>query len=150
MYIVYESRRGRARRAAEAVAENAAAHGVPSLLRSISSAVPNDILEAPALIAGCWAKIDTPGGGEPVRTMAKWIENLPELHGKPIGLFCTYTFFPHTFADTATRTAEALSLLGRAIEEKGGKVVSSHSLYFKAFEKSAGIVVDEVLQHTGI
>ena len=148
MYIVYESRRGRARRAAEAVAEAAAAHGVPTLLRSKDEAVPDDLLEAPALIAGCWAKIDTPFGGEAVRGMSQWIETLPELHGKPIGLYCTYTFFPHTFADTATRTAEALAMMSRAIEEKGGKVVSSHSLHFQAFAKGAEDLVAEVLNHT--
>ncbi|MDJ0664865.1 MAG: hypothetical protein QNJ75_09910 [Acidimicrobiia bacterium] len=148
MYIVYESRRGKARRAAEAVAEAAAARGVPSLLRSIEEAVPDDILEAPALIAGCWAKIDTPLGGETVHATSGWIENLPELHGKPIGLFCTYTFFPHTFADTATRTAEALAVMSRAIEEKGGKVVSAHSLHFQAFGKGAEELVAEVLDYT--
>ena len=148
MYIVYESRRGKARRAAEAVAEAAAARGVPSLLRSIEEAVPEDILEAPALIVGCWAKIDTPIGGETVRAASRWIEALPELHGKPIGLFCTYTFFPHTFADTATRTAEALAVMSRSIEEKGGKVVSAHSLHFQAFGKGAEELVAEVLDYT--
>jgi flavodoxin len=148
MYIVYESRRGRARRAAESVAEAAAARGVPTLLRSIEEAVPDDILEAPALIAGCWTKIDTPHGGETVQSVSQWFETLPELHGKPVGLFCSYTFFPHTFADTATRTAEALARLTRAVETKGGKVVSSHSLHFQAFDKGAEELVAEVLEHT--
>ena len=148
MYIVYESRRGRARRAAEAVAEAAASHGVPTLMRSMSEAVSEDIVDAPALIVGCWTKVDTPFGGEPVAVVSKWIAGLPELHGKPIGMFCTYTFFPHTFSDTAARTAEVLALLGGAIEEKGGKVVSSHALHFQAFEKGAETLVTEVLDHT--
>ncbi len=148
MYIVHESGRGKARRAAEAVAKAAAAHGMPTLVRSTSDAISDDILEAPALVAGCWTKIDTPYGGEPVRSMSNWIEALPELHGKPVGLFCAFTFFPHTFADTATRTAEALALLARGIEEKGGKVVSSHSLHIQELEKGAETLVTEVLEHT--
>ncbi len=148
MYIVYESRRGRARRAAEAVAEAAAARGVPTLTRSIEQAVPDDILESSALIIGCCVQIDTPGGGDPVRSTAVWIGSLPELNGKPIGLFCTYTFFPHTFADTATRTAEALAAMSRAVEEKGGKVVSSHSLHFQAFDTGAETIVAEVAEYT--
>lgn len=74
---------------------------------------------------------------------------LPELHGKPVGLYCSYTFFPHTFADTATRTAEALARMSRAIEDKGGRVVSSHSLHFQEFAKGAADLVGEVLDHTG-
>jgi flavodoxin len=149
MYIVYESRRGRARRAAEAVAAAAASHGMPTLVRAMSDAISDDILEAPALIVGCWVRVDTPFGGDPVRSVTSWIESLPELHGKPIGMFCTYTFFPHTFSDTAARTSEALAVLSGAIEEKGGKVVSSHSLHFQAFEKGAETLVTEVLDHTG-
>lgn len=150
MYIAYESRRGRARRAAEAVAEAAASHGVATLVRSINEAVSEDILAAPGLVVGCWTRVDTPFGGDPVRLVSKWIESLPELHGKPIGLFCTYTFFPHTFADTAARTSEVLALLSAGIETKGGKVVSSHSFHFQEFENSAKILVDEVLDHMAV
>ncbi|MDX2342300.1 MAG: hypothetical protein QNL12_00495 [Acidimicrobiia bacterium] len=148
MYIAYEGRRGRARRAAEAVADAAASRGVPTLVRSINEAVSEDLLAAPALVIGCWTKVDTPFGGEPVRLVTKWISALPELHGKPVGIFCTYTFFPHTFADTAARTAEVLALLGAGIEQRGGKVVSSHSFHFQAFEKSAATLVSEILDHT--
>lgn len=147
MYVAYESRRGRARRAAEAVAEAAASHGVATLVRSISDAVSNDLVDAPALVVGCWTKVDTPFGGQPVRTVSNWIRSLPELHGKPVGLFCTYTFFPHTFADTTARTSEVLALLGGAIEEMGGKVVSSHAFHFQAFESSAETLVTELLDH---
>ncbi|MCP4304026.1 MAG: hypothetical protein GY788_03920 [bacterium] len=147
MYITYESRRGRARKAAEAVAESAANHGESILVRTIAEAVPDDILAAPALIIGCWTRVDTPFGGEPVRLVTKWIDSLPELHGKPIGMFCTYTFFPHTFADTAARTAEVLALLGAGVERKGGKVVSSHAFHFQAFETSAETLVSEVIDH---
>jgi flavodoxin len=147
MYIAYESRRGRARRAAEAVAEAAASHGVATLVRSIDVAVAEDLLAAPALIIGCWTKVDTPFGGEPVRRVSTWIDSLPELHGKPIGVFCTYTFFPHTFADTTARTSEVLARIGASLERKGGKVVSSHAFHFQAFEDSAETMASEVIGH---
>lgn len=147
MYITYEGRRGRARRAAEAIAEAAASHGVATLVRSINEAVPEDIQAAPALIIGCWTKVDTPFGGEPVRLVTKWIDSLPELHGKPVGMFCTYTFFPHTFADTTARTSEVLALLSAGTENKGGKVVSSHAFHFQEFGNSAKTLVAEVVDH---
>ena len=129
------------------MAEAAADHGVSTLIRSINEAVSKDIQTAPALVIGCWTKVDTPFGGEPVRLVTKWIDSLPELHGKPVGMFCTYTFFPHTFADTAARTSEVLALLGAGVERKGGKIVSSHSFHFQAFEKSAETLVSEVIDH---
>ena len=147
MYIAYESRRGRAHRAADSVAEAAASLGVATLVRSIDEAVSDDLTANPALVVGCWVKVDTPFGGEPVRRVVDWMESLPNLHGKPVGLFCTYTFFPHTFADTAARTSEVLAELGRMIEEKGGKVVASHSFHYQAFESSAQTLVEEVLDH---
>jgi len=150
MYIAYESRRGRARRAAEAVAEAAASHGVSTLVRPIHDAVSEDIQAAPALIVGCWTRVDTPFGGEPTQRISTWIESLPELHGKPVGMFCTYSFFPHTFADTATRTSEVLALLTAGIEDKGGKVVSSHSFHFQSFERSAETLVSEVINHMAV
>jgi hypothetical protein len=117
-------------------------------MRSIHEAVSKDVEESPALITGCGAKIDTPFGGEQVKAVSRWIETLPVLHGKPVGVFCTYTFFPHTFADTAARTAEVLAVIGGVVEAKGGKVVSSHALHFQAFDKGAETLVTEVLEHT--
>ena len=145
---MYESRRGRARRAAEAVAEAAADQGVATLIRSIHEAVPEDLLAAEALVAGCWTRVDTPFGGEPVRHVVDWIEGLPPLDGKPVGIFCTYTFFPHTFADTTARASEVLAALGQAVELKGGKVVASHPFHFQAFEQSAATLVSEIVNHT--
>jgi flavodoxin len=147
MYIVYESRRGRARRAAEAVAEAAADRGVATLIRSVPEAVTEDLLGAKSLVAGCWTRVDTPFGGEPVRHVVDWIEGLPSLDGMPVGIFCTYTFFPHTFADTTARASEVLAALGQAVELKGGKVASSHPFHFQAFEQSAATLVEEMVDH---
>lgn len=147
MYVVYESRHGRARRAAEEVAEAAASQGIATIIRSVAEVVPEDLGAAGALVVGCWTRVDTPFGGEPVRHMVKWIEGLPDLDGKPVGVFCTYAFFPHTFADTTARVSEVLAALARAFELKGGKIVSSHSLHFGEFEGNASLLVSEVAEH---
>lgn len=150
MYIVYEGRRGRARRAAEAVAQAAAEKGIATILRSIDEAVAEDLLGAKALVAGCWTRVDTPFGGEPVRRTVEWIESLPALDGKPVGVFCTYTFFPHTFADTTARASEVLAALSSGLELKGGKIVASHPLHYQAFEAGATKLVDEMVDHLSI
>ncbi len=144
---MYEGQRGRARRAAEAVAEAAASRSVATLIRSINEVAAEDLQRAEALVVGCWTRVDTPFGGEPVRRLLDWSQGLPELDGKPIGVFCTYAFFPHTFADTTARTSEVLALLTAGLEQKGGKVVSSHPFHFKAFPKSATTLVSEMVDH---
>jgi len=147
MYVVYEGRRGRARRAAEAVAEAAASRGVATLIRSIDEAVAEDLQTAEALVVGCWTRVDTPFGGEPVRRVVDWAQSLPALDGKPIGVFCTYAFFPHTFADTTARASEVLALLTAGFEQKGGKIVSCHPFHFQAFPGSATTLVSEMVDH---
>lgn len=147
MHVAYEGRRGRARRAAEAIAEAAASRGVATLTRSINEVAAEDLQKAEALVVGCWTRVDTPFGGEPVRRMTDWLQGLPDLDGKPIGVFCTYAFFPHTFADTTARASEVLALLSAGFEQKGGKVVSSHPFHFQAFPESATTLVSEMVDH---
>jgi len=146
--VAYESRRGWARRAADAVADAAASHGVATLIRRIDQISPDHLAAADALVAGCWTPGKVPFGDRPTRRMTAWIERLPPLDGKPVGLFCTYRFFPHTFADTTTRAAETLHELSSRFEMKGATVAATRSIHFKAIEESATDLIDRVLAQT--
>jgi hypothetical protein len=79
------------------------------------------------LIAGCETRVGRPVGGEPTQRLTSWIDGLPDFDGLLVGVFCTYSLFPYTLADTAARTAGVLNRLERAFHQKGGKVVDTRS-----------------------
>jgi len=144
--VAYEGQRGRAGLAADAIAKAAGAYSIPTLVREIDDIAPGDFAVVDALIAGCWTPGDVPFGGEPTLRMASWIESLQPFDGMPIGVFCTYTFFPHTFADTAARTAETLNEMSNRFELRGGRVVASRSMYIKSLADAAADLVGRVLE----
>ncbi len=116
--VVCESERGRTGSAADAIAAAAARNGADALASTIDDTPPARVAQADAVILGCWAPGKVPFGDEPARRLADWIETLPNLDGKPVGVFCVYRFFPHTFADMATRVAETeLRLVDRLVRK---------------------------------
>jgi flavodoxin len=145
--VAYEGRRGRARQAADAVADAAASRGVAALIRAIDEVEPAHLTTTAAVIAGCWTVGKVPFGDRPTRRMARWVETLPPLDGKPVGLFCTYRFFPHTFADMTTRTAETLHDLSHRFELNGAKVVATRSINLRSIDSDAAKLVDRTFEH---
>jgi flavodoxin len=142
--VAYESSRGRAGEAARAIADAVAVHGTASLVLSIEDIRPSYVDDVGLLIAGCWTPGRVPFGDRPTRLMVKWIEGLRELPGKPIGLFCTYRFFPRTFADTATRTAETLNEMGDSFTSIGARVLATRSINVGSLDKGAANLVTRV------
>jgi menaquinone-dependent protoporphyrinogen IX oxidase len=145
--VAYEGRRGRTRRAADVFADVLASRSVATIVRDIDAIGAGDLSAADAMIAGCFTPGDVPFGGPPTEHMSRWIEALPDLDGMAIAVFCTYTFFPHTFADTAARTAETLNEMSTRFELRGGKVVATRSMYTKSLEAAAADLVDKLLQY---
>ena len=148
MYVVCENRRGKVSQAADAISEAAASHGVATLVRSIDEVVLDDLLAADVVVVGCKVQSDTPFGGEPARRMADWVDDLVPLDGLPVGVFCTYAFFPHTFADVVARTSAVLATLSAAFELKGGKVVATQGLHQGELVGAAESFVSKVLGGT--
>jgi flavodoxin len=147
LVVVYESTRGHAAGAAGVLADALTAHGVTVVVRCIADIEPGDTQNADAIIAGCWTPGRAPFGDEPCRNLASWIEELQPLQGKPVGLFCTYRFFAHTFADMATRTAETERELETRFERRGAKVAAKRSLHFRSVEDDAPQLVEKVLEY---
>jgi len=145
--VVCESQRGRAAAVAEAARDAARARGFGATIGVIDDLAPATIASAAALIAGCWMPGKAPFGDEPLQRMMGWIDSLEPLDGKPIGVYCTYRFFPHTFADTATRTAETEHLLQAKFEELGGKVAAKRAIHVNSIEEDTAALVDAVLEH---
>ena len=145
-YVVFESPHGKARRAAEVIAEKAAAVGFGATVHSLDNSDTEDIAAADALVVGCTAQIDTPFGGDIRSHTSHWAAGLPDLAGKPVAVYCTFSFFPHTFADVTARTSEVLDLLTRSLESRGGTVVAARGIQNRKLEEGAEALVTELRQ----
>jgi flavodoxin len=145
--VVCESQRGHAFEVAEAARDAAKERGFGATVGVMEDIAPSTIAVADALIAGCWMPGKAPFGDEPMQRMVDWIESLEPLEGKPIGIFCTYRFFPHTFADMATRTAETERGLKVRFEHKGGNVAAKRSIHMNSIKEDAAALVEAVLEH---
>lgn len=144
LFIVYEGQRAKAGKIAEMLAERVADVGIDATAIDLDEAHDIDVTSADALAIGCGAKVDTPFGGDSTTGLASWIAGLPDLRGMPVVVFCTYRFFPNTFADVTTRTAEILSGLEAAIGRRDGTVISSHAINRRHPEEGLTAVVEDV------
>jgi flavodoxin len=140
--VAYDGEHGQIRQVADAVADAAASRGVATILLSVGDIEPTHVDSADGVIAGCWTPGDVPFGGKPTRRMATWIDSLPPLNNKPVGVFCLFRFFPHTFADTTTRVAESLDQLSNRFEMKGANVAVTQSIHTKSIDEDATLLVD--------
>lgn len=145
--VVHGGQHGRACSAAEAIAEAADSRGLSTLVRSVDEATPADVSAADAVIAGCWVPGREPLSNEMTLRMMGWIQGLAPMSGKPVGLFCTYRFFPYTFADMATRTARMENELAVRFERKGARIVAMRSIHFKSIDEEAAGLVRSLIDH---
>jgi hypothetical protein len=128
------------------VACAAASRGVATVIRAIDEVEPARLANADAVIAGCWTPGMAPFGGRPMRRMERWIEGLSPFDEMSVGLFCTYRFFPHTFADTTVRTAKTLRNLSSLFEARGAKVAATRAINFNSIGEEAAILVERLLE----
>ena len=143
LFIVFEGQRGKTGKIAGMLAERATEAGFTATAVDVEEARTLDITTADIIAVGCSAIVDTPFGGESTHAMSTFVSELPDLRGTPAIVFCTYRFFPHTFADVTTRTAEILGELEAAVERRGGTVISSHAINRRhAVDGVAAIVSD--------
>ena len=144
--VVCESERGRASSVTDAARDAIRERGFEATVGVIEDVAVSTIATADALIAGCWMPGKAPFGDEPMQRMSTWIDSLEPLEGKPVGVFCTYRFFPHTFADTATRTAETEHLLADRFESRGGTIAIKRSIHVNSIEADTVALVEAVLE----
>ena len=145
MYIVYGSSGSKAQRAADEIARAAAVRQVEATVHSIDEIDLHALADDDVLVVGCVAKVDTPFGGRPATEADSWVSNLPDLQGKATAVFCTYSFFPHTFADVTTRTAEVLTGLEQSVADRGGTIVASRAILSRRMTEGASAFVDDII-----
>ena len=115
--VAYESRGGRTRRAAEAVADAVRICGSEATVKTLKDTTAEDVDRSDAIAIGCWVEGFVFFKVGPARAALALLERLPALGGKPAAVFCTYAFNPHT----------TLATLRKSLETKGAKVVAQNA-----------------------
>ncbi len=115
--ITYESRGGRTRRAAEAVAAAIRALGFEAIVKTFKEVTAAEVAQSDAIAVGTWVEGFLFFGVGPAKGALEGIGRLPALGGKPTGVFCTYALNPR----------DTLPTLRKALETKGAKVVGENS-----------------------
>jgi flavodoxin len=91
--VLYNSRNGHTREAAEAIAEVVRDRNHEAIVKSVIEVQKKDVEKAEALFVGTWVHGMILFGVKPAGAEA-WVPALPSLQGKPVGVFCTYAFNP--------------------------------------------------------
>ncbi len=137
--VLYQSRSGHTRRAAEAIGEAARALKGEAVVKSVIEVGEADVARADVLFVGTWVQglilfAVKPAGAE------LWVPALPPLGvkvkratggltagikmatplgGKPVGVFCTYAFHPRG----------SLRALGAMLTGRGATVVGERAFH---------------------
>lgn len=112
--ILYQSRSGHTRQAAEAVAGAARDLGHSVAVTSVIEARQTEVEQADLLFIGTWIQGFILFGVKPAGADL-WVPALPKLTGKPVAVFCTYAFNPHRSLD---RLSDLLTAQGATVVNK--------------------------------
>ena len=115
--VAYESRGGRTRRAAEAVADAVRARGSDATLKALSEITAQDIEHADAVAIGSWVQGFIVVKVGPAKAALDALGRLPAMGGKPAAVFCTYAANPRA----------TLATMRRSLEAKGATVVAENA-----------------------
>jgi flavodoxin len=109
--VLYQSRSGHTRHAAEAVARAARDLGHSAAVKSVIEARQADVEQADLLFIGTWVQGFILFGVKPAGADL-WVPALPKLAGKPVAVFCTYAFNPRRSLD---RLSDLLAAQGAVV-----------------------------------
>ena len=115
--VAYESRGGRTRRAAEALADAVRARGSEVTLKALKDTTAEDVERSDAIAIGSWVEGFVFFNVGPAKATLAGVKRLPVLGGKPVAVFCTYGFNPRA----------TLATLRQSLEAKGAKVVAENA-----------------------
>lgn len=115
--VAYESRGGRTRRAAEAVASAVREHGWNATLKALSETTAQDIEKHDAVAVGAWVEGFIVVKVGPAKAALEAVGRLPAMGGKPAAVFCTYAVDPRA----------TLATLRGSLEAKGATVVAENA-----------------------
>jgi flavodoxin len=133
--VLYQSRKGHTRSAAEAIARAAHTLNHNVNIKSIIEVRPTDVENANVLFIGTWIQGFILFGVKPAGAEL-WVQSLPSLAGKSVGIFCTYAFNPRG----------SLQSLGVMLEAHGATLVGQRAFHQNHPGDGAEMFVKSVLQ----
>lgn len=133
--VLYQSRGGHTRDAAEAIAQAARSLGHETAVRSVIQVSATDVEQADVLFVGTWVQGFILFGVKPAGADL-WVPSLPPLEGKAVGVFCTYAFSPRG-------SLRALSAMLRA---RGATVLGEKAFHRRRPRHGAESFVRQILQ----
>jgi flavodoxin len=116
--VIYHSRSGHTRDAAEAIARAARERSCDVAVKSAAEVRQVDIEKADMLFVGTWVHGMILFGVRPAGA-EQWIPSLPPFNGKPVGVFCTYAFHPRG----------SLKALSELLEARGAIICTQRAFY---------------------
>ena len=133
--VLYQSRKGHTRAAAEAIGQAARdlRHNVH--VKSVIEVRKVDVEAADVLFVGAWVHGFILFGVRPAGAEL-WVPALPSLAGKKVGVFCTYAFNPRG----------SLQALGAMLSARGATVLGQHAVQRSQPGAGAESFVQSVLQ----
>ena len=111
--IVYDSKTGKTAKAAEAMGKTLGVHGHQCQVQSVAQADPAEVVEADLVCIGTWVKGLFILLQHPNPESMQFIEQLGNLEGKKVMVFCTYLL----------ASGSTLPQMMKALEGKGAEVV---------------------------
>lgn len=131
--VVYASRTGNTRRAAELIGTAAADRGHTVSIQSVDDLDYKSLADADLVVLGTWVSGHFVIGQKPgdARRLAK----VPKLTGKPVAIFLTYALNP----------GSALGKLEKALVREGANVVGGYAWKRSALPAGIEDFVDGVL-----
>ena len=138
--VAYESRGGRTRRAAEALAAAVRARGSTATLKTLSETTAADIDRADVIAIGSWVEGFIVAKVGPAKAALDSVGRLPSMGGKPAAVFCTYAVNPRS----------TLASLRRSLEAKGAKVVAENASHRSHPDRGASELAERLCSSGGV
>jgi flavodoxin len=133
--VLYQSRSGHTRDAAEAIAQAARGLNYEANVKSVIEVRKADVENADALFVGTWVHGLILFGVRPAGAEL-WVPALPSLEGKPVAVFCTYAFNPRG----------SLRALGARLAARGATIVGQRAFHRSRPSEGAEPFVQRVMQ----
>jgi flavodoxin len=133
--VLYQSRSGHTRDAAEAIAQAVRNLNYEVVVKSVIEVRKADVENADALFVGTWVQGLILFGVKPAGAEL-WVPALPSLEGKPVGVFCTYAFHPRA----------SLRRLGALLAARGATILGERAFHRSRPGAGAESFVQSVLQ----
>jgi flavodoxin len=133
--ILYNSKNGHTQNTAEIMAETARQQKHDTVIKAVSQVRAADVEKADVVFVGSWVQGFILFGVKPAGATL-WVPSLPDLKGKPVGVFCTYLFAPQT----------SLRTLASMLEARGAKIAEKHAFHRRHSRQDAEAFAQTVLQ----